>query len=427
MHIPLIVLEEVDHFKRDQNENGRNARQFSRLVDELRSKGSLSTGVDLENGGKLFISVDIPPNQDRDKIKLGLDLSINDNLILLKATSLKEKNTLVTLISKDINLRVKADALGLKSEDYGQRNITVDELYSGVITMEVSPEELNTFQAERLLPFSDKWSVALCPNQYVILQNKLIPGKKLYGRFNAKKKGIIPLINKREGIWGVYPKNVEQQFAFDALLNDEIKLVTLIGKAGTGKTLMAIAAGLEMCLSENKYDRVLVSRPVMPMGKDIGFLPGDVNDKLGPWMQPIFDNMDFLFRSKGDHTKGGAGSQKNGATEKSSWENLINQGLLHIEPLTYIRGRSIPSQYLIVDEAQNLTPHEVKTIVTRVGEGTKIILTGDCEQIDNPYLDSINNGLAYCVERLKMEEIIGHTTLVIGERSQLAEIATKLL
>jgi len=214
-------------------------------------------------------------------------------------------------------------------------------------------------------------------------------------------------------VWGIYPKNTEQQFAFDALLNDEVKLVTLVGKAGTGKTLLAIAAGLEMTIGQEKYSRLLVSRPVQPMGKDLGFLPGDVNEKLGPWMQPIFDNMDFLF-----------GQHKN---TNASWESLINEGLLHVEPLTYIRGRSIPQQYLIVDEAQNLSPHEVKTIVTRAGEGTKVVLTGDCEQIDSPYLDSVNNGLAYVVERLKTESIIAHTTLKMGERSALAEIATKLL
>ena len=223
------------------------------------------------------------------------------------------------------------------------------------------------------------------------------------------------MIKVRERVWGVYPKNIEQQFALDALLNQEVSLVSLMGKAGTGKTLLAIAAGLEMTISQNIYSRVLVSRPIMPMGRDLGFLPGDVNEKLAPWMQPIFDNIDYLF-----------GNQRSPGDE-GDWEELINQGLLHVEPLTYIRGRSLPSQYMIVDEAQNLSPHEIKTIITRAGEGTKIVLTGDCEQIDSPYLDSLNNGLAYCVDRLKAESLVAHTNLRVGERSPLSEMASKYL
>jgi PhoH-like ATPase len=252
------------------------------------------------------------------------------------------------------------------------------------------------------------------PNEYFILQEFHNPRRRLLGRYHQGKKGIVPLISLREGIWGIYPKNVEQQFALDALLNDEIALVSLVGKAGTGKTLLAIAAGLEKTIAQGKYSRLLVSRPIQPMGRDLGFLPGDVNEKLAPWMQPIFDNMDFLFNQ----------NRKQAGT---SYEELINQGMLHIEPLTYIRGRSIPGQYLIVDEAQNLSPHEVKTIVTRAGEGTKIVLTGDCQQIDSPYLDETNNGLAYVVDRLKTEDIIGHSTLRVGERSPLSEVASKLL
>lgn len=212
----------------------------------------------------------------------------------------------------------------------------------------------------------------------------------------------------------MHPKNIEQQFAFDALMNDEVSLVSLVGKAGTGKTLMAIAAGLEKTVGDEKYSRLLVSRPIQPMGRDIGYLPGDVNEKLGPWMQPIFDNMDFLF---GQHRTEGS----------ASYEDLINHGLLHIEPLTYIRGRSIPGQYLIVDEAQNLSPHEVKTIITRAGEGTKIVLTGDPYQIDSPYLDEVNNGLVYALENMKSESIVAHTLLTHGERSALSEAASKLL
>ncbi len=408
--IPLIVVEEVDRFKKDQNENGRNARYFSRIVDELRQKGPLMDGVELDNGGTLFISVDRIPNSKSDFF----DLTINDNLILASAISLKEDGDDVTLITKDINLRLKADILGLLAEDYGDQNLSLEELYSGHRFLPVTGEQFNEFEKSRFLQFEKAQEMEIFPNEYLIVHEEGNERRRLLGRYSKTKLGIVPLIPMREGIWGIYPKNMEQQFALDALLNDDVKLVSLVGKAGTGKTLLAIAAGLEMTINQEKYSRLLVSRPIQPMGKDLGYLPGDVNDKLGPWMQPIFDNMDFLF----DQRRAG---------NSSSYEDLMDHGLLHIEPLTYIRGRSIPGQYLIVDEAQNLSPHEVKTIVTRAGEGTKIVLTGDPQQIDSPYLDEINNGLAYVVERLKTEEIIAHSTLTVGERSVLSETASKLL
>ncbi len=408
--IPLIVIEEIDRFKKDQNENGRNARNFSRFVDELRTIGSLADGVELESGGTLIISVDrIVDSKD-----LPIDVTKNDNLILSSALSLKHEGENVLLVTKDINLRLKADILGIPAEDYGQVDVTLEELYSGQRVFEVSAERLKEYEASRFLMLEEHELEGVYANEYFILTEFHNPRRRLLGRYHASKKGIVPLISLREGIWGIYPKNVEQQFALDALLNDEVKLVTLVGKAGTGKTLLAIAAGLEKSIAQGKYSRLLVSRPIQPMGRDLGFLPGDVNEKLAPWMQPIFDNMDFLFSQNRTHSS-------------TSYEELINQGILHIEPLTYIRGRSIPGQYLIVDEAQNLSPHEVKTIITRAGEGTKIVLTGDCQQIDSPYLDETNNGLAYCVERLKAEDIIGHSTLKIGERSALSEVASKLL
>jgi PhoH-like ATPase len=407
--IPLIVIEEVDRFKKDQNENGRNARHFSRLIDELRAEGSLSKGVELASGGHLIISVDREVKDHHI-----IDLKVNDNKILASALSLQEEGIDTTLITKDINLRLKADVLDLPAEDYGKKDVKLDELYTGQTIWEVSAADLNSFEKNRFLDLPNAEEHGIHPNEYMIVIEKGNDRHRALGRYSFNKKGIVPLIPLREGIWGIYPKNMEQQFALDALLNDEVKLVSLVGKAGTGKTLLAIAAGLEMTINQEKYSRLLVSRPIQPMGKDLGFLPGDVNEKLGPWMQPIFDNMDFLF---GQHRGGNS----------SSYEDLINHGLLHVEPLTYIRGRSIPGQYLIVDEAQNLSPHEVKTIITRAGEGTKIILTGDCQQIDSPYLDEINNGLAYCVDRLRTEDIIAHTILKAGERSALSEVASKLL
>jgi PhoH-like ATPase len=409
--IPLVVVEELDRFKKVQNENGRNARKFSRLVDDLRKKGFLSEGVELDNGGKLVISVG--DNKKASPVNI-LDLSINDNIILSSALQLKDQGNSVIVISKDINLRLKSDVLGIKSEDYVNKDMDEDELYAGQRIIKLPNKDLLKFSEERILDLDKEDQSNFYPNEYLILEDENNPHHRFVAKYNHKKNALVSLIKSREGLWGIHPKNIEQQFAFDALLDDNIKMLSLVGKAGTGKTLLAIAAGLEMCVNRQNYSRVLVSRPIWPMGRDLGFLPGDVNEKLGPWMQPIFDNMDFLFGSKR-------------VSKTSSWEELINEGLLHVEPLTYIRGRSIPSQFMIIDEAQNLTPHEIKTIITRAGEETKVILTGDCEQIDNPYLDSLNNGLAFCVDRMKREDIVAHAVLKAGERSQLSEIASKLL
>lgn len=409
--IPLIVIEELDRFKKDQNENGRNARHFARSVDDLREKSSLTKGVDLPGGGTLQISVLREPVTRHS----GIDLSINDNLILANALYLQENGESVVLITKDINLRLKADAVGIEAEDYETSEITIDELYSGQRVFEVDAARLREFESDRQLQLTEEEKKTFFANEYLIVHETGNPQHRQLGRYHLKKGAIVPLIKTRDGVWGVYPKNVEQQFALDALLNHEISLVSLVGKAGTGKTLLAIAAGLECAIGQQHFSRVLVSRPIIPMGRDLGYLPGDVNEKLAPWMQPIFDNIDFLF-----------GNQR-ANNETTTWDELINQGLLHVEPLTYIRGRSLPGQYMIVDEAQNLTPHEIKTIITRAGEGTKIVLTGDSAQIDSPYLDAINNGLVYCIDRLKKEDIVAHTKLTQGERSPLSEIASELL
>lgn len=410
--IPLTVVEELDKFKKDQNEIGRNARYFARLIDGLRKQGSLMTGVTLENGGTLVITLvkEVKAAQGS-----GLNALVNDNLILAAAISAKNAGEDVTLITKDINLRLKSDAVGVNAEDYETTDISIDELYSGQRLVEFDLERIEMFEKERFLKIEVGEIQSLYPNEYLILTDKNNPFKKILGRYHSRKGGIVPLIKPKEGVWGIHPKNIEQQFAFDALLNNEINLVSLVGKAGTGKTLLAIAAGLECAITKQNFSRVLVSRPIVPMGRDLGFLPGDISEKLGPWMQPIFDNIDFLF-----------GNQR-ARNEMTTWDELINQGLLHVEPLTYIRGRSLPGQFMIVDEAQNLTPHEIKTIITRAGEGTKIVLTGDSEQIDNPYLDSLNNGLVYCIDKLKGEDIVAHVKLSVGERSPLSEIASKLL
>ena len=410
--IPLTVIEELDRFKKDQNDLGRNARYFSRLIDGFRSQGSLFKGVKLENGGTLQVSI---TKEYTGTANSGLKLDLNDNIILASALTLKESGENVVLITKDINLRLKSDAVNVHAEDYETTGVTEDELYSGQRVVQFDLEKIEEFEKERFLKIEAGDIANLYPNEYLVLADKNNPFKKALGRFHAKKGGLVPLIKPKEGVWGIHPKNIEQQFAMDALLNNEINLVSLVGKAGTGKTLLAIAAGLECAITKQNYSRVLVSRPIVPMGKDLGFLPGDISEKLGPWMQPIFDNIDFLF-----------GNQR-ARNEMTTWEELINQGLLHVEPLTYIRGRSLPQQFMIVDESQNLTPHEIKTIITRAGEGTKIVLTGDPDQIDNAYLDSLNNGLVYTIDKLKGEEIVAHVKLSVGERSPLSEIASKLL
>lgn len=408
LHIPFAVLEEVDKFKRDQGENGRNARQFSRFVDVLRNKGSLSEGVQLDNNeAVVFINTDmmlagIPTELDQLKA---------DNRILSLALSLQKQHpkSKVELITKDINLRIKADVYGIPAKDYEPERSSEDQMYEGYLELELESGQIDQFYADKKITVKEK----LLANQYVIMKDASNPNHSAIGRYSANAQAIVPLISPPDSIWGIHARNVEQSFAMDCLLNDEILFVSLVGKAGTGKTLLAIAVGLHKTLDQGHFQRLLVSRPIFPMGKDIGYLPGDIEQKLNPWMQPIFDNVEFLM-----------GADKKAAGRA---QELINQGMLNIEPLTYIRGRSIPNQYLIVDEAQNLTPHEIKTIVTRAGRGTKVVLTGDVYQIDNPYVDSANSGLTYAVERFKGHPIASHVTLMKGERSELAELAANIL
>jgi len=408
VHIPMCVIEEVDRFKRDLGENGRNARHFSRFIDVLRSKGSLSKGVTLEDGKTQII---VEPDRRTDGGPAELDKV--DNRILMTAFALQKEfsKTKVELVTKDINLRIKADVFGINAKDYEPDRVDIDKMYEGHLELEVESDQINQFYENKIMHFSEK--ERLTPNQYIVAKDASNPNHSAIGRYDGKKKGMVPLLTVSEGIWGIHPRNVEQSFAIDALLNDEILFVSLQGKAGTGKTLLALAVGLYKSLDEGRFQRLLVSRPIFPMGKDIGYLPGDIEEKLNPWMQPIFDNVEFLM-----------GADKKAAGRA---QELINQGMLNIEPLTYIRGRSIPNQYFIVDESQNLTPHEIKTIVTRAGQGTKVVLTGDTYQIDNPYVDSATSGLTYSVERFKGYDISAHCTLTKGERSELAELAANVL
>ena len=410
--IPIVVIEEIDTFKKDQTEIGRNARSVSRQLDKLRKLGSLSEGVTMEGGGILKVDV-APYRQD-----LGfstLDKHKADNQILACALALlKERKEKVVLVSKDTNLRIKADAARLEAEDYTTDRVELDGLYTGTDQWEVDGVQVDLVYEGGLLP---EETHPLQPNQFVTLQDRANESHTAVGRFYATDGRIHPLKRMEQPPWGIKARNREQQFALELLLDDSIQVVTLLGKAGTGKTLLAIAAGLQQVVDDERYNRLLVSRPVMPMGRDLGFLPGDVGEKLRPYMQPIYDNLDFIVAANTEMRR--RSSMTVGQLEEG--------GYLSVEPLTYIRGRSIPNQYIIVDEAQNLTPHEIKTILTRAGEGTKVVLTGDPYQIDNPYVDANTNGLSYLAEHFKHLDISGHITLVKGERSRMAELASNLL
>jgi len=414
--IPIYVLEEIDSFKKDQSDLGRNAREISRQLDACRRLGRLSEGVPIGKGGLLRVA--IGKRALPDPLRAA---QIADNFILAVALEVRdaEPNVRTFLVTKDVNLRVRGDALGLSTLDYDAEKIDIHELYAGTRELEVPAATVDAFYQEGSAPIDGP---DLRANEYLLLKDQSNAGHTALARYDLAQKRAMPVKKLREGVWGIRPKNKEQHYALDLLLNDDVKLVTLVGKAGTGKTLLAIAAGLQKVVEESAYIKLLVSRPVYPLGRDIGFLPGDIEEKLNPWMQPIYDNVEFLLGFNKDGK-----DQKKGNGQNRSYAEMMELGYVEIEPLTYIRGRSIPNQYMIVDEAQNLTPHEVKTIITRVGDGTKIVLTGDPYQIDNPYVDAGNNGLTTVVERFKNEPIAGHVTLTRGERSALAELASNIL
>lgn len=411
--IPISVIEDIDHFKKEVSEIGRSARQTSRYLDELRRINNLSSGVRLSSGGTLFVRSGKGSVLSRLPEELR-NMDRKNSHILAVALEVKESSDLSTVfVTKDVSMRIKADALGIAAEDYESERVSIEELYSGYKDITVAPSLITSFKQEGFCTVEE----SLHPHQYVILKGEDDPQRTALGRFEPEKNGVVRLASEgREGAWRIKPRNTEQMFAMDALMNDDIQLVTLVGKAGTGKTLLAVAASLFKTVDENIYSRILVSRPTLPMGKDIGFLPGTVEEKLTPWMYPIVDNVELIMR-KDTRT----GRQTRGFRE------LMDMGILIIEPLTYIRGRSIHNQYLIIDEAQNLNPHEIKTIITRVGDGTKIVVTGDPYQIDNPYIDSSSNGLSYVVEKFREQEVSAHITLSKGERSRLSELAANLL
>jgi PhoH-like ATPase len=428
--IPFAVLEELDKFKKGNDDVARNAREVIRHLDALREKGHLNDGVKW-NGHGGTIRVDFA-TKDRPE---WLIEDAPDNRIIGVAWSLKNQGKRAILITKDINVRLKSDALGLQTEDFEAQKVDADSLYEGHLALTVPGDLIDSLYDEKQLeiprlaphlnvlgPDGQMTKVELFANQFVQLKDVLDESHTGLARRLADTDHLIPVHAPRKPISGIMPRNVQQTMAIDLLLDDEIKLVTLLGTAGTGKTLLAIAAGMAKTFTEQRYDKLLVARPIMPMGRDIGYLPGDKDEKLAAWMQPIFDNLSYLLS-----TRGSGPQHADSKTPEARIQQLMASGQLVLEPLTYIRGRSIPHQFMIVDEAQNLTPHEVKTIVSRVGEGTKIILTGDILQIDNPYLDSASNGLSYMVERLKGQPLVGHITLAKSERSELASLAAAKL
>lgn len=411
--IPLDVIEQLDTFKRDITELGNNARSVIQQLDLLRQGAKLGEGVALSTGGMLRVCAGDFQNM---LANTGLVLSSSvDNRILNLAVYLHEHDSEhpTIIVTKSINLRIKADALGIYAEDFAEPNKTVADAGIGYHELERSPEDIDEFEKVGKCTLENG---EFAPNAYVLFKSNDGSKKQALGRVvNLDPVKVVRLFSVQEGVLGIKPLNLGQCFAMDALLDDNIKLVTLLGKAGTGKTLIAVAAGLYKVVQEDIYNRVIVSRPTMPMGRDIGYIPGDIAEKMRPWMQPIFDAVE-LIREIDRRSR-----------RRSLPPDILESDELGIEPLTYIRGRSIPHQFMIVDEAQNLTPHEVKTIVTRVGRGTKVVLTGDLHQIDNPYVDAYSNGFSYVIDRFRNEKIAAHIALTKGERSELAEVASNLL
>jgi PhoH-like ATPase len=414
--IPLAVIEEIDHFKRGNNVINLNAREFARTLDDLTGNAIFNGGVSIGKGkGKVRISISRGLCKE---IKEAFREDNPDHRVLSTVFELeskakvKQKNILVT---KDVNLRMKAKALGLLAEDYTTDRIgNIEELYSGKEFLEDFDDEI--IQRFYTAPFEvpaeevfEDTKAEVVPNKYFIVRNN---SRSVLTYFNAEQ-GVLHKVDKNP-IYGITPRNAEQTFASHALMNHDNPLVTITGKAGTGKTLLALASALQ---TRKYYRQIYIARPVVPLSnKDLGFLPGDIDSKLGPYMQPLWDNLKVIQ----DQFK---------ETDKSyqTITNMIKDDKLVIEPLSYIRGRSLQRIFFIVDEAQNLTPHEIKTIITRVGEGSKIVFTGDIYQIDHPYLDSLSNGLSYLIDHFKGQNLYSHVNLEKGERSELAELASNLL
>jgi PhoH-like ATPase len=408
--IPLVVLEELDGMKRLSDELGKNARQVLRYIDALKNRktGDFNQGMQIENDILIKIFVDIKP-LDKNGFPLALDR--NSNKILLIAYKLREMGQRTVVVSKDFVMRVKAEAIGIEAEDYEGLKVAYDHIYRGYRKIETPKRDIDLFYKDGFLPIE---ITNLQPNEYCHLAST--EQSSAIAKYNKEQKRLEPLIKLARDIWGIQPLNLEQKCALDLLLRDDVKLVTLVGQAGTGKTLLALAAGLKKVFDDGTYTRILVSRPIIPLGKDIGYLPGTKEEKLYHWMQPIYDNLDFLCQS----STGAADGE-----ETKKW--IMESKKIEMEAVTYIRGRTLPKMFMIIDEAQNLTPHEVKTIISRAGQGTKVVLTGDPTQIDNPYLDKDSNALTFTINKFKQYPLYGHVFLERTERSELAALAADIL
>ncbi len=405
--IPVGVLTEIDRFKKEMSDRGFNARAVVRLLDSLRGERSLADGVDLHTGGRLRVYC------EPDRLLSGenghADIEI---LRVAKRIQQAETGTPVVIVTKDINLRIRADAAGLRAEDYESDRVPLAALRPASAELAIASDEFNRFREGGRLALHD---AALGPNEYVMLRESDGGKATALARVDTDASTLISLRQPEKHLWGLKPRNREQYFAIDALLDERIQLVTLMGKAGTGKTVLAMAAALHHTLRLKRFKAALIARPVVPMGRDLGFLPGDIHRKMDPWMKPVVDTVEFLLDI------GGAASGHREA------ETLMRSGIIEIQPLTYIRGRSIANRFVVIDESQNLTPLEVKTVITRVGQDAKIVFTGDPYQIDNPYVDAGSNGFTYVVNRFRRQPIAAHVELRKGERSALAELAANLL
>lgn len=437
--IPGVVLEELDTFKKEGTDRGRNSREVIRQLDALREKGSLREGVDLGNGSKLLVFFMKEAAQ-----AIPFKLPIEDNEVLLIANSLKDEGYDVRFISKDINARVKADALGIHAEDYLHEFVTPEQFYKGWVRLSVPSVQLKQEVPKLLEEYAQEYLFA--PNEFALIESNNNPHNYRVFRFVGGSKKFV-VVNEPQFKWPLHPRNAQQLMALDLLLDPSVQLVSLIGPAGTGKTFLALLAGLHETLVLDEYEKILIARPVVPLGRDIGYLPGTLQEKLYTWMLPVYDNMEYIVHAAhGSHMHAITQEQqepyrkfrgkkrnfqkmekKHDESKLLPLEDMVRWGKISLEAITYMRGRSIPYQYIIIDEVQNLTPHEVKTLVSRVGEGSKIILAGDPYQIDVPYLDFSSNGLIITSEKFKGQSLFGAVYLETTERSTLSQLASELL
>jgi PhoH-like ATPase len=419
VYLPIYVIEEIDKLKEYSDRVGKSARETSRNIEKLKkeeknSNLSLLKGLKNSTGGTFRI---VLGENDIVNIPDSLNKNLTDNKIIGQALRIKNENKKrkVILVSKDMNVRIKANVLGMETVDYVKDQIDINQLYEGWKEIEISNDLFSLVEKAPII----NWNLVLKEepkaNELIRFKNS---NKEILTIYKKEREKLEKQVFADTKVWGVFARNTEQKQAMELLMDERIKLVTLVGKAGTGKTLLAIATALEQVVERKLYKKIFIARPIVPMGNDIGFLPGTEKEKMQPWMLPIYDNIEFLASNK---------SQTSSNEAEKVVAGLESLGLLKVEPLTYIRGRSIPQGFIIIDEAQNLTPHEVKTIITRVGKDTKIVFTGDPDQIDNPYLDGNSNGLAYIAEKMKNEILVGHIRLVKGERSEISELASRLL